>query len=530
MFNPELYVGAYELRNKETGQTKMMCGMYRDLLNNPAGYAVDTNFGSTFDDERLVYYCVSVPGENQWVKNLYKEQSLLSYDQLSSGRSAGKRSQNDCDEEEMDVVIPPTISPETLDNPINKRLKKTENMTQETSTQSSYCPQLYIPWPDESAVAAIVKVYDASEYSLNDMVEFVGIISMDPQLTNFSEDDRNMGDSFGLLQMEEEEYQNPPPSLVPRLHVLKGFLMTHNNPHLPSQVTAEDVSAMTTSCQNIRAELHSILTNELNGDSLAADYLLCHLISFMDLKVNASMPGKFSLNLTNVSECGNDFVGRLYKMLSSLATKSVLVPISLENLNSWNFIPTKDYQANRLVSGRLQLSKHTHFIVDETVLSEGQLQAKGVQNVGALERLIQHQEVSYDFNYNKIEFQTDIPVLILSEKKSILSVNFILPIVSKEHWNYRTESISHLLPKFRTYITVLRLLNYNHTFDDEIQTLVSDFFVEERQKDVKKMTEGILHDILNMTKLLSLSYGENKLSKETWKKALELETARKSRL
>ena len=37
--------------------------------------------------------------------------------------------------------------------------------------------------------------------------------------------------------------------------------------------------------------------------------------------------------------------------------QSYFLPMTLENLNSKQFIPVKDYDANRLVSGILQLSE-----------------------------------------------------------------------------------------------------------------------------------------------------------------------------
>jgi len=85
----------------------------------------------------------------------------------------------------------------------------------------------------------------------------------------------------------------------------------------------------------------------------------------------------------------------------------------------------KDYDANKLLSGVLQLSAQTHLVLDETCLEPGQLDSKGVHNVAALGTLISQQKVDYDFQFYKLEFQTNIPVLVLSEGKSLLPVGFI---------------------------------------------------------------------------------------------------------
>lgn len=83
----------------------------------------------------------------------------------------------------------------------------------------------------------------------------------------------------------------------------------------------------------------------------------------------------------------------------------------------------KDYECNRLTSGVLQMSKGTHLVLDETKLSAGKLNEAGVRSVGAISNIIKHQKVNYDFNYYQMEYECDIPILILSEGKSLLPVS-----------------------------------------------------------------------------------------------------------
>lgn len=51
--------------------------------------------------------------------------------------------------------------------------------------------------------------------------------------------------------------------------------------------------------------------------------------------------------------------------------------MTIENMNHSRFIPHKDYTANRLVSGVLQLASNTSLVVDETQLEQGQLDTTG---------------------------------------------------------------------------------------------------------------------------------------------------------
>ena len=50
-------------------------------------------------------------------------------------------------------------------------------------------------------------------------------------------------------------------------------------------------------------------------------------------------------------------------------------------LNEAPYCPHRDYKSNRLVPGRLQLAARTQVLLDETVMTSGQLQANGIVNL-----------------------------------------------------------------------------------------------------------------------------------------------------
>ena len=68
-------------------------------------------------------------------------------------------------------------------------------------------------------------------------------------------------------------------------------------------------------------------------------------------------------------------------------------------------------------------------MLDETKMEQGRLDATGVNNISALGHLIKTQRVEYDFKYYKMEFDSDVSVLILSEGKSLLPVCIVLNII-----------------------------------------------------------------------------------------------------
>lgn len=154
--------------------------------------------------------------------------------------------------------------------------------------------------------------------------------------------------------------------------------------------------------------------------------------------------GSLTLNISNIPvNIVDQYSNKFYQIIQMLLSKSHYLPMTLENMNELTFIPKlvefllellfffqtvfnfrKDYVCNRLTSGLLQLSESTHLVLDETKLSAGKLNESGVKSVSALANVIKNQKVPYDFNYYNMEFECDIPVLILSEGKSLLPVRY----------------------------------------------------------------------------------------------------------
>lgn len=59
-----------------------------------------------------------------------------------------------------------------------------------------------------------------------------------------------------------------------------------------------------------------------------------------------------------------------------------LCPVHVQ-LNGAPYCPRRDYKSNRLIPGRLQLAGRTQVLLDETVMTNGQLQTNGILNLQA---------------------------------------------------------------------------------------------------------------------------------------------------
>jgi len=189
---------------------------------------------------------------------------------------------------------------------------------------------------NESGHPCLVKVYDNFDnYKINDLVEFIGILSHDPSLAyehdehgdslhhhNFEMSERLMSTvslEENLTEMSVESSNETsrdndadkkrhnlqvlssfPPSLVPRLHCIFSHSLMHNNPFLAKEKTVcggskTDIAkeafwqsqkelflsgtSESNEIINLRQEILACFQEMLLGDALAAEYLLMHLLS-----------------------------------------------------------------------------------------------------------------------------------------------------------------------------------------------------------------------------------------------------------
>ncbi|ERE78874.1 mini-chromosome maintenance complex-binding protein [Cricetulus griseus] len=365
-----------------------------------------------------------------------------------------------------------------------KRLETEASSGQQLSSLNLSSPfDLNFPLPGEKGPACLVKVYEDWDcFKVNDVLELYGVLSVDPVLSILNNEEREASallDPMECTDMaEEQRVHSPPASLVPRIHVILAQKLQHINPLLPTCLNKEEsrtckfVSSFMSELSPVRAELLGFLTHALLGDSLAAEYLILHLISTVYTRRDVLPLGKFTVNLSGCPQ-NSTFTEHLYRIIQHLVPASFRLQMTIENMNQLKFIPHKDYTANRLVSGLLQLPNNTSLVIDETLLEQGQLDTSGVHNVTALSNLITWQKVDYDFSYHQMEFPCSINVLVTSEGRSLLpadcQIHLQPQLIPPNMEEYMNSLLSTVLPsvlnKFRIYLTLLRFLDYNISDD-----------------------------------------------------------------
>ncbi|KAK2493804.1 hypothetical protein MC885_001160 [Smutsia gigantea] len=491
MFDPEFYMGVYETVNRNTKARVLHFGKYRDVAECGPQQEVDINSPRTTTLERQTFYCVPVPGESIRHKRSYEDDEDMDLqphkqkDQnAGAGQAGGAGGLQWCGEP--------------------KRLETEASAGQQLNSLNLSSPfDLNFPLPGEKGPACLVKVYEDWDcFKVNDVLELYGILDASSLL-----DPMECTDTA-----EEQRVHSPPASLVPRIHVILAQKLQHINPLLPACLGKGEsgacklVSGFMSELSPVRAELLGFLTHALLGDSLAAEYLILHLISTVYTRRDVLPLGKFTVNLSGCPR-NSTFTEHLYRIIQHLVPASFRLQMTIENMNHLKFIPHKDYTANRLVSGLLQLPNNTSLIIDETLLEQGQLDTPGVHNVTALSNLITWQKVDYDFSYHQMEFPCNINVFITSEGRSLLPADCQI----------------HLQPQ-------LIPPNMEEYMNSLLSAAVEDDFVEMRKNDPQSITADDLHQLLVVARFLSLSAGQTTLSRERWIRAKQLESLRRTRL
>ncbi|KAL6101481.1 mcmbp [Pungitius sinensis] len=545
MFDTEFYMGVYEAVNPSTNDKVVHCGKYKDVTES----GVDLNSENIWTAERQTFYCVPIPGESPWVKQCYAGSSQArDVPSTSYAPARQKRSyeeDNDMDTQPQKQREPHAGPQTTSEQHGNGDCKRREPEAPSSQMASASRLDLNFPLPGEKGPSCLLKVYDDwDSFKLNDTIEVFGILSVSPALGALGDEN----DAFSFLldpaasmeMAEEQRVHSPPASLVPRLHMLFANPLPHNNPLLPPAAGGkEDDGAYLSSTRSemaaVRTELLAYFTHILLGDALAAEYLILHLISNVYHRHDVLPLGKFTLNL---SGCPTDasYTERFYQIIQQLVPSSYYLGMTLQNMNQMLLVPKKDYGANRLVSGALQLAKNTSLFLDESRLEQGQLDTTGVRNVTALGNVILWQKVDYDFNFHQMEFPCNINVLIASEGRSLLPSDCRIhlqpqvapPDMDEDLSSIHTHPQASQLNKFRVYLSVARLLGYS--ISDEVTKSVEDDFVDMRKDDPQSISAEDLHRMLVVARLLSLSLGQTSLSRDCWLRAKHIEALRRSRM
>ncbi|KAL2896093.1 Mini-chromosome maintenance complex-binding protein [Bienertia sinuspersici] len=508
MLGNEFYVGAYK------DGSNWRTNKYSDISQCEVELSPDMRLW-----ERRLLYCVPVPGLNSWAE---PSESLSNQQKTMASHQREKRPR---DGDEVADHMEMESNEDCQDSPITKKMKEeghpSSSSMQHDIVNDKTALSFQPPNSEMNSFPCLVKVYDSpeSDLKLNEIFEFIGVLSHDSEIAVNKDESDMLSNSF-----YEDNLVQLPPSKVPRIHCLVHKKLVVGDFVDRSPMTNPNPSLI----RGIRDGLLSHLTAVLGNDGVAAQYLLLHLLSKVHARVDGVAVGKLSLNFTNFNkEAASVFGTPLTLTMKDLLPFTQHMPLTIEYLNSTTLAPKKDYQANKLVSGALQLAEGSHLTIDETQLQAGTLNSTGVENARSLKHLIEFQQVEYDFQYYKMEMASDVQLLVLSEGKSnILPADLVLPFQPSSTGSSNVVDEAMIQP-WRWFLATQRSLS--HSISPEMQKVVEEDLVAARQAD-RSLGSQDFSRLLTMSRLMSLSFGETSLSMEHWQMVKELERLRKERL
>ncbi|KAL9418716.1 hypothetical protein AB3S75_036632 [Citrus x aurantiifolia] len=505
MLGNEFYAGAY--KDGSVWRTNK----FMDVCQYPMGSSPDMRIR-----ERRLLYCIPVPGQNSWTESL----SEVAMNKTSQQREKRQRMEDDASNH-MDLVL----VDEFESSPSVKKMRENGHASPSSQSKDSVIEGTsntnFVTNAERNSLPCLVKIYDCpeSELKLNEVFEFVGVLTLDSDV--MADKDDQDESSYGFI---EDELVHLPPEKVPRLHCLIHRKLDVND-FLHSSPMMEPKPQLV---KETRESLLRHLTSILGNDGIAAHLMLLHLLSRVHARIDNVAVGKLSLNLTCLSkESVSVFGNQIRLSVQNLLPFTQCIPLTVNYLNTASLAPKKDYQTNRLIPGVLQLADGSHLIIDETQLETGTLNSTGVENARLLKNLMEFQKVEYNFEYYKMEMIADVQMLILSEGKSnIVPADLVIPFQPSSAASFEVVP-AETLEAWRWYLASVRSLP--HSIESDMQKVVESDLVAARQAD-RSLGGQDLSRLLTMGRLMSASFGETSLSLEHWQMVKELERLRRERL
>jgi Mini-chromosome maintenance replisome factor len=226
-------------------------------------------------------------------------------------------------------------------------------------------------------------------------------------------------------------------------------------------------------------------------------------------------------------------------------------------------MPSRDYDANRMLPSRLQLGAGSVLLVDETCMTEGTLTDNGVKSVRALNSVAVQQKLPIHFGYYELQVPTDYTVVFFSqdsqstlfcpggesikirttstaavasgaEGMDVSSDSFVASSGGASSTAMDTSGAGSVLAAdsadvnlLRRWWGTVRLLEVS--MDADLVTHAEEEFVQARRAD-ESVTPGDLHRWLAIARLVALSCGSAQISMSHWLHMRRLETNRAASL
>lgn len=462
------------LQKDSKGTAKIVTTKYRDISQEMV--TSHCNLGRQGIGSRGVYHCVPMPGETLWASPLAGR--------LTSTKCTVKR------ETPSDVPTQPT--------PKQRRRGEHGNKIEDrTPTTPLEAPSL----KSGASISCVVKLYDADEEILKvcETVEILGVFC-----TQFSVGE--VPQLHGLF-VRKLPFFHPMLPFSPRWLSEGRLVCTLHRRFVPSVVL------------QLRTLAIKSLQKCLAGDEIAAEYVLALLVARVYGHNGNRFLGRWSLNISQWPEGLS--VSLLVEAISNLLPRVVHFTVTPHSLCTMPWKPQKDFEANRVQSGQLQLAPGTLVIFDETTM-EAEAGSPGLDESGrramrAIQALDSEQMLLIDFDRYEVQIPLEVNCLYISKSPSILrSADIQLPLrpqscpVVPEPSTGSIEAVRLLLGIIAHRTQPLRLQQIMGAFSQDFAHLRDEF----RDMDLGQET---LHVWVALARACCYTHGEDEMTLQRWR-------------
>ena len=242
-----------------------------------------------------------------------------------------------------------------------------------------------------------------------------------------------------------------------------------------------------------------------------SELILLWFMSRTRRTVGSTAIGNLSLNLRNLNNEESNFV---YHFISSLCTSITYIPLTIDYLNKQTLI--SELIDETYTDTPLNTFNGNRFIIDETLITEGQLNEIGFSNIHTLIQLSIMQKSLYK-PYDIREMEVSNPVLVLSEGKPLVECS--MSVVCNTVVPPEIEPDEDTLTLIRLYIDKARLQEVNPGSKEEEQITINKLM---DMRKTQKYTQEDLHTYTDIAFNLMLSLGQEKMTQEIADRAQEL--------
>jgi hypothetical protein len=278
-----------------------------------------------------------------------------------------------------------------------------------------------------------------------------------------------------------------------------------------------------------RSAAQEHLAQNLGGDKLASEYALMLLASRAFDRRGGMALGAWSLNLAGVP--GNADLRGLCQGLAELAPRVAHLELSEDLLASRRWQPRKDFSANRLLAGQLQLAQGTLLLLDERPLtaSDQQLAEAPLKSLEAVRSVVSRQSLPCDYSSYDVDIPLEVQCIAVSQQRSRVAqgmADVTLPLRPTSELGAGSLPVD--LKATRMLLGLVTRSPRPLKIPDDVADRFSRDFASVRA-EMPMLPAELCHSWMALARAYCLTHGEEELTMDRWLTVLGLERERLQR-